>query len=339
MSDSSPIRFSVIVPTYNYGRYLPYAIDSVLAQRSEQDEIIVVDDASTDNTPAIARHYGDGIVYLRLEENVGPGGAWAAGLATASGRYVCKLDADDWHLNGSLDHFEEAFEKHPSAGMVAGGVYAFHEDAGRVLRVPVGAPTGVLDASEFRERILRGFFFHMPGMSVRRSALRSALPRSDLWMPHDWEYVIRALKGWSCIVIDQPLAVYRVHSSSVTRTAEQAMRLKDDLERLSHLALDPQSALEMDESESRMFHAALGEIYLRLAPLLGTRPAQLVSRLRFASQLSGRVPGNRRMSQITMVARVLRLKIRSFVMWGFKGETPSVDDLMPSSYLSTPIDD
>jgi glycosyltransferase involved in cell wall biosynthesis len=296
MSNDAVQRFSIIIPTHNYGHFLPMTLDSVLAQKTDRDEIIVVDDASTDKTPDTVDRYGSAVTYVRLDDNVGPGGAWAVGLSRARGEYVCKLDADDWHLEGSLARFEVAFDSDASVGMVAGAVYAKHEDSGVTHRVSVEARPGLIDAEEFRELLLRQFFFHMPGVSLRRSALEGASPRADLWMPHDWEYLIRTMPGWSCFIIEEPVAVYRIHDTSVTRTADRATRLQNDLLRLSELALDAESDLHLTRTEARVFHTALGETYLRLAPFLKISRAQLKSRLKFASKLHYRIPGNTRLS-------------------------------------------
>jgi hypothetical protein len=339
MADDSSVRFSVTIPTFNYARYLPYAIDSILAQKTDRDEIIVIDDASTDHTARIAGQYGEEIVYLRLNENVGPGRAWAEGISRAQGRYLCKLDADDWHLPGSLDRFEEAFEAHPSAGMIAAAVYEVHDESARVLSAPVDSPVGLLHPSVFRRRLLRTFFFHMPGISLRQSALQGSLPRTDLWMPHDWEYLIRTMQGWSCFVIKEPIAVYRMHDTSVTRTADRATRLQSDLLRLSDLALDTDSELHLTGSEARAFHTALGEIYLRLAPFLRMSRVQRSSRLKFAWILHFRVPGNKYLSLIAMVSRVLRAKVSSLLLWRLRVSTRDVAELAPTPYSTTSVDD
>ena len=334
MPDDAPVRFSVVIPTHNYGHFLSTTLDSVLTQKTDRDEIIVVDDASSDETPDIVHRYGSAVTYVRLDENVGPGGAWAVGLSRSRGEYVCKLDADDWHLEGSLARFAAAFESDDSVGMVAGTVYAMHEDSGVTQRMPVQAPAGLLGAEEFRSLLLRRFFFHMPGVSVRRSALADQMPRDDLWMPHDWEYLIRTLNGWSCLVLADPVAVYRIHSTSVTRTADQATRLQNDLLRLSDLALDSDSDLQMSDSECRLFHRALGETYLRVTPLRGMSSSQLTARIRFASAIEGRAPGSGAFSRAAMAASVLREKLRSLLMWRLRGETPKATDLAPTPYLN-----
>jgi len=86
---------SVLIPTYNYGRFLPRAIDSVLAQTLKPIEILVADDGSTDNTAEVAAAYGDRIAYERFE-HAGVVAVRHAALTRLRGDWMLNLDADDW---------------------------------------------------------------------------------------------------------------------------------------------------------------------------------------------------------------------------------------------------
>lgn len=90
------VPVSVILPTYNRARLLPRAIDSVLGQSFTDFELIIVDDASQDETRAVAAAAGDERVrYLRLADNRGAAAARNAGIAAARGRYIAFQDSDD----------------------------------------------------------------------------------------------------------------------------------------------------------------------------------------------------------------------------------------------------
>ncbi len=93
-------RLSVIVTNYNYARYLPVAIDSLLSQ-PEPIQIIVVDDCSTDGSREIIQSYGNKIIPVLQPENAGQGAGFNAGFARASGDLVLFLDADDFLLPGT----------------------------------------------------------------------------------------------------------------------------------------------------------------------------------------------------------------------------------------------
>ena len=90
---------SVIVPTYNRADSLPRTIDSVLAQTHHDLELVVVDDASTDDTKAVVERYDDDrVTYLAHAANRGGSAARNTGLRASDGQYVAFLDSDDeWH--------------------------------------------------------------------------------------------------------------------------------------------------------------------------------------------------------------------------------------------------
>ncbi|MDJ0690560.1 MAG: glycosyltransferase [Xenococcaceae cyanobacterium MO_188.B32] len=113
-------KVSVIIPTYNSGRYIEEAIDSVLAQTYTNYEIIVVDDGSTDNTSQIVQAYGDRVLYW-YQENQGVASARNVGIEKAKGELIAFLDADDFFLPEKLAKQVAYFEEDSSLGMTISG--------------------------------------------------------------------------------------------------------------------------------------------------------------------------------------------------------------------------
>jgi glycosyltransferase involved in cell wall biosynthesis len=107
-------QVSVIIPTYNRGRIIKEAVDSVLAQDYKDFELIVVDDGSTDNTSDVLAPYGDDIRVL-FQENKGVSAARNRGIAEASGRFIAFLDSDDLWLPQKLSAQVEFFNQRPDA--------------------------------------------------------------------------------------------------------------------------------------------------------------------------------------------------------------------------------
>jgi len=95
-------RISTIVPAHNYARFLPETLDSVLGQAVPDLEVIVVDDASTDETAAVVAGYGDRVRYLRQPVQQGSGAAVNRGMAMATGEFLTFVDADDCWAEGKL---------------------------------------------------------------------------------------------------------------------------------------------------------------------------------------------------------------------------------------------
>jgi glycosyltransferase involved in cell wall biosynthesis len=114
---------SIITACYNYGRFLPQTIDSALAQEGVEVEVIVVDDASSDDSAEIAERYAAAdsrVTALRSEVNAGKTTAFNRGLAIATGEFIAPLDADDLLTPGSLARSIALFDAFPSVGLVYG---------------------------------------------------------------------------------------------------------------------------------------------------------------------------------------------------------------------------
>jgi glycosyltransferase involved in cell wall biosynthesis len=108
---------SVIIPTYNCGKFIEQSIESVFKQTYKNREIIVVDDGSTDDTPLKMSKYRENIVYIR-QNNQGSSKARNVGMGYSKGEYLGFLDADDrWHPR-KLEMQIECFQKVHDIGMV-----------------------------------------------------------------------------------------------------------------------------------------------------------------------------------------------------------------------------
>jgi glycosyltransferase involved in cell wall biosynthesis len=111
---------SVIIPVYNYDRYLGEAIKCVLGQTHNNVEVIVVDDASTDQSSEVAKSFaGRGVRYC-YQEHAGIGPARNTGVEVAQGEYLAFLDADDRWPEEKLELQLRAFENDPALEMVFG---------------------------------------------------------------------------------------------------------------------------------------------------------------------------------------------------------------------------
>lgn len=121
---STATRLSVVIPCYNARAFLAAAIDSVLAQRADGLEIIVIDDGSTDGSAQIARGFGP-VVSCHSQPNGGIAAARNAGIARARGELLAFIDADDLWTPGSLDARLAALEAPPPVDCVFGALQQF----------------------------------------------------------------------------------------------------------------------------------------------------------------------------------------------------------------------
>ncbi len=123
---------SVVIPTYNYGRFIADAIESVLGQTVAPTEIIVVDDGSTDDTEAVVRGFGGRIKYIR-QENAGVCAARNRGVAESSGDLIAFLDADDIWEPTKLEKQIAKFASDPAIGLVHCGMREYDSLTGKTI--------------------------------------------------------------------------------------------------------------------------------------------------------------------------------------------------------------
>lgn len=170
--------FTVLIDTFNYGRFVENAIDSVLTQNfpREQYEILVVDDGSTDDTAQRLTKYGNAIHYLR-KENGGQASAFNFGFAHAQGQLIALLDADDIWLPEKLRNVHEAFEHNPDAGMVYHRVHLWNgaeELSEDTYFVPVSGRV-----PEKRSTLLKYAMVGTSCLAFRREALVKLTPMPE----------------------------------------------------------------------------------------------------------------------------------------------------------------
>ncbi|OUS15913.1 hypothetical protein A9Q88_09170 [Gammaproteobacteria bacterium 50_400_T64] len=128
------MKISAVIPTYNNAAFITEAIDSILAQSHPVDEIIVVDDGSSDHSEALVKAIAqktDKLIYIK-QQNQGPSSARNRGIEAASGDWIAFLDADDRWPKDKIARQIAALEKEPSLQLVAGDM-AETDERGNVL--------------------------------------------------------------------------------------------------------------------------------------------------------------------------------------------------------------
>ena len=113
-------KITVVTPSFNQGPYIARTIESVLDQKDENLEYIVIDGGSTDDTVATIRKYERHLTYWVSEKDRGQSHALNKGLARGTGDYLAWLNSDDWYLPEALRTLREVFVAQPQAGMVVG---------------------------------------------------------------------------------------------------------------------------------------------------------------------------------------------------------------------------
>jgi len=126
-------KLTVVTPSFNQGRYIAKTIESVLDQRDENLEHIIIDGGSTDDTLAVIRKYERHLTYWVSEKDRGQSHAINKGMARATGEYLTWLNSDDWYVPGAIRTLRDGFAAHPQAGMVV-GVGHMRDVSGELVR-------------------------------------------------------------------------------------------------------------------------------------------------------------------------------------------------------------
>ncbi len=120
--------YSVVIPVYNSRDTIRKALLSVVGQSVPPQEVIVVDDGSTDGSPDFVEGLALPLVRVVRQANAGPAVARNRGIAESRGEYVCFLDADDWWDEDFLHHITNMIKNHPGAGIYCTGYWIHRRD-------------------------------------------------------------------------------------------------------------------------------------------------------------------------------------------------------------------
>jgi Glycosyl transferase family 2 len=224
-----PPLVSVVIPVYNGRAHLAQTLRSVLAQSHAAIEIIVVDDASTDDSLALVAEVAPQAQRLQ-QRNAGVSAARNRGLASASGRYVCFLDQDDvWHPK-QIERQVAWLEAHPDCGAVATPYQFWHQRQGSYPDPEALWPDdpGVQADPEHTGWVHHRFLWDCWSLTsatlLRRDSV-AAVGGFDVTLPYseDWDLWLRLAQQVQFALLTWPAVLYRQHPTQGSR----ALRLRD----------------------------------------------------------------------------------------------------------------
>lgn len=207
---------SVIIPNFNYGKYISQAIDSILAQDYKEIEIIVVDDGSTDNSLEILNVFGSKIILIE-NSNWGAPIARNFGLMCASGDLIAYLDADDYWLPTKISSQIELMEK-TNVDLVYCQMTILSE-GGKVT-----PPSTKPKSGDFRGDYLKNPtstpFAPSSVLMTRRLVALAGIWDSSLNSPsEDFDYFRRCSKFTEFTASEEALVIHRDHTTSLTASS------------------------------------------------------------------------------------------------------------------------
>ena len=213
-------RVSFIIASYNYGRYLGQAVDSILAQTYGDLEVIVIDDCSTDDSRAVLAAYAKEprVRVVQHERNLGHLRTYNEGIGLARGEFVGLFDADDLCFRRDAVQRQVAvFDADPGVGLVYSAQAYVDEEGAQFREFKPWAVDYVRDGFvEFADLAFRNYIAHT-GTLIRRQA-HERLGVYDLELPHsgDWELWLRVATAYRIGYIADALFAYRIHGRNMS---------------------------------------------------------------------------------------------------------------------------
>lgn len=273
-------RISVVVPTYNYGRYIREAVHSIQAQEGNPDlEIIVVNDGSTDNTTEVLATIDEPRMrVITLEANRGPSAAYNAGLDEAAGEYVAVLDADDRWRPGKLKHQLAVMEAEPDLAVVFSDLvrfnsetqepypdtqFAFFPELEEIPTVPTQTDGAFRIVDPFSSIIpFTDWPAWLQTMLFRRSAIGSIrMPVHMRYLP-DTHFCLRVFREGAVAFTREVVVEVRRHGANLTKNTDELEAAKPAL--LKSLEAEDLTAAERAALRRRISRALVDSSRLSL---------------------------------------------------------------------------
>jgi len=200
---------SIVLPVYNGARYLSQALEAVLAQADPRWELLAVDDASTDETPAILAAFARRDGRIRIITNATNRKLPASlniGFGAARGEYLTWTSDDNWHHPEAIGRLVDQLAAQPEWGLVYSD-YTLVDGTGQKLRdVSVPAPCMLA----FGNTVGGSFLY-------RRAVYEQLGPYAeDLFLAEDFDYWLRVASRFQMGVVTRSLYYYRTHEQSLT---------------------------------------------------------------------------------------------------------------------------
>lgn len=203
------ISISVVIPAWNAARHIGEAIESVLSQSAAPDEIIVVDDGSTDSTSQCVRTFGSRVTLIG-QPNAGVAAARNRGIATAQGEAIALLDADDLMAPRRLELQWAVLVHDPDCAIVLGKQLTFRTEQERLALVG-----GEIDLSAVRPG-------YVPSAAMLRASVFGTIGPFDasLRIGDFLDWITRAQsQGAPITTMAEAVAYRRLHQGSLSRSA------------------------------------------------------------------------------------------------------------------------
>ena len=209
--------FSILVPTFNQADYLPYALDSIIAQTMDSWEAVIVNDGSTDNTDTILKNYSSADPRFKIynQENGGCGAALNTGLKNSRGKWICWLSSDDLFEPDKLETHLKWINAHKNIKFFYSHFFYLNEESGDKTEPDLWRP---LPPKEFQvSRFFQGNYVHGNSIAIHSDVFKEiGFFNESLRYGQDFEMWLRISSKYPSLFINKRTCVTRWHSHQTT---------------------------------------------------------------------------------------------------------------------------
>ncbi|HEV2139111.1 MAG TPA: glycosyltransferase [Nitrososphaerales archaeon] len=218
---------SVVMPNYNKGRFISAAIQSVLDQTFSDLELIIVDDASTDDSVLVAERYarahGTKVRLLEFSERKGPAAARNAGIRSAKGEVICFLDSDDLYSPQKVERQLDALKAETKPMVVYCDWWRIDQEGNMLNR---GKRERLQKSGRVFPNALRMVFGFSTMFLVRKELLEAVgLYDESLWWAEDYDLALKLARDYDFKYLEEQLYGYRTHEENTRNLRSRKERL------------------------------------------------------------------------------------------------------------------
>lgn len=214
-------KITIYTPTYNCGKYLKESINSLLNQTYQDFELIIIDDASTDNTCQVLEEYEGHpkIKMMKNEKNIGFVRTAINILDLAKGEYIMRLDADDYLDENALMIMTDVLDKHPEIGMVYPDYWEIDEE-GEIIdyfrKKKIGEEIDLMDLPA------------NGACTLMRKSCYEAIGgyRNDIRMQDKYDLWVKFINKFKVHNVNLPLFYYRRHRSNISNRTKKILQTR-----------------------------------------------------------------------------------------------------------------
>ena len=273
------MSIAVVIPAYNAARFIRQTLESVLSQSLPPDEVLVIDDGSTDDTARVAEEFGPAVRVIRRPNSM-QSATRNFGVMQANTEWVAFVDADDLWEPNKLELQMRQLHRRPEADLCYCGLVEFYAVNGTVQ---IGRVAVAPSEEDVRQALHRNTSFLPSSVIVRRSTfLRCGGFNEAMNYVEDWELWLRMLhSGVQFTGCPEPLLRYRIHNGSMSHNAKSCLAAQKEVFRRHVFPYLPKGTRWISLMKSQSGQEQVAALVLRRAGQPGYLRMVITSIIRF----------------------------------------------------------